>query len=64
MKLGKIVGAALIAGVFLAAQAGCEKKEGPLEQAGKSVDEAAEKVGEKIEKAGESVKDAARGDKN
>lgn len=63
MKLGKTVGTALIAGVFLVAQVGCEKKEGPLEQAGKSVDEAAERVGQKIEKAGESIQEAARGDK-
>lgn len=63
MKLGKTVGAALVVAVFLASQSGCEKNEGPMEQAGKSIDKAAEKVGDKVEQAGETIKDAAQGDK-
>ncbi|MHB1292566.1 MAG: hypothetical protein ACYCY5_10320 [Sulfuricella sp.] len=63
MKPGKIVSAALVMSVLLAALSGCQKQEGPAEQAGKEVDKAAEKVGEKIEKAGESIQDAAKGDK-
>lgn len=41
--------------------AGCEKKEGPMERAGKSVDKAMDKAGQKIENAGEKVQDAAKG---
>lgn len=63
MKFRKTVGTTLVAGVFLAAFAGCDKKEGPMEQAGKSIDQAAEKVGEKVEKAGENIQDAAKGEK-
>ena len=63
MKLGKTLSAALIMSALLAALSGCQKKEGPVEQAGKEVDKAAEKVGEKIEKAGDKIQDAAKGDK-
>ena len=63
IKFGKIVSAALITTAVLVALSGCQKKEGPAEQAGKSVDRAAEKAGAQIEKAGESIQDAAKGDK-
>jgi hypothetical protein len=63
MKLAKLVSAALIMSALLAALAGCQKQEGPMEKAGKEVDKASEKVGEKVEKAGESLQDAAKGDK-
>lgn len=63
MKLEKTASAALIVSVLLVALSGCQKQEGPAEQAGKEVDKATEKVGEKIEKAGESIQDAAKGDK-
>ena len=49
---------ALILGVV-----GCAQKEGPAEQAGKSVDKAMDKAGQKIEQAGKDVQDAAKGDK-
>ncbi len=49
---------ALILGVV-----GCAPKEGPAEQAGKSVDKAMDKAGQKIEQAGKDVQDAAKGDK-
>jgi predicted small lipoprotein YifL len=48
---------------LLAALSGCEKKEGPLEKAGKEVDNAAATVGQKIENAGDKMQDAAQGDK-
>jgi hypothetical protein len=63
MKLAKTVGAALAMSALLGALAGCQKQEGPAEQAGKEVDKAAATVGEKVEKAGESIQDAAEGDK-
>ena len=46
---------ALIAGLF-----GCQKKEGPLEHAGKQMDKALEKAGQQVEKAGEKIEDTAR----
>lgn len=64
MKTEKTVSAVLIMSALLVALSGCQKQEGPAEQAGKKVDNATEKVGEKIEKAGESIQDAAKGDKN
>jgi hypothetical protein len=48
---------------FLVSLSGCQKKEGPAEQAGKKVDQTTEKVGEQIEKAGDSIQDTAKGDK-
>jgi hypothetical protein len=63
MRLGKSLVGALFASVLMAALVGCQKQEGPMEQAGKSVDKAAEKVGEKVEKAGENIQDAAKGEK-
>jgi predicted small secreted protein len=63
MKLGKTVSVALIMSALLVALGGCQKQEGPAEQAGKNVDKAVDKVGEQIEKAGDSIQDAAKGDK-
>lgn len=54
---------AIAIAALLAVLSGCEKKEGPLEKAGKEVDNAAATVGQNIEKAGEKVQDAAQGDK-
>lgn len=62
MKLGRTLGITLAVGVMLAALVGCQKKEGPAEQAGKVVDQTVEKVGKQVEKAGESIQDAAKGD--
>jgi hypothetical protein len=58
----KTLSAALIMTAALVALPGCMKKEGPAEQAGKSLDNAAESVGEKVEDAGEAMQDAAQGD--
>lgn len=62
MKFGKIVSTTLIMSALLAALPGCQKKEGPAEQAGKAVDKATEQAGQQIEKAGQSIQDAAKGD--
>ena len=63
IKLGKTVTVAIVMSALLTALYGCEKKEGPLEKAGKEVDNAAATVGQKVEKAGENIQDAAKGDK-
>jgi hypothetical protein len=63
IKFRKPTSTALMAVVFIAALAGCQKQEGPAERVGKEVDKAAENVGQQIEKAGESIQDAAKGDK-
>jgi hypothetical protein len=38
----------------------CEKKEGPMERAGKSVDKAVQDVGKNVEKAGANIQEAAK----
>ena len=74
MKFKMTMGAAVVMTALLAALlAGCQKKEGPAETAGKKIDqavektgekieEAKEKVGEKIEQAGAKLKDATKSD--
>ena len=62
-KSGMTLSAALVMSALLVALAGCERKEGPVEKAGKEVDKATEQVGRKIENAGEKVQDAVKGDK-
>jgi hypothetical protein len=54
---------ATAAAMLLGLVPGCQKQEGPAEQAGKEVDKAVEKVGQQIEKAGDAIQDAAKGDK-
>ena len=49
-----------LAAALLGALAGCQKKEGPAERAGKVVDQVVEKTGQQIEKAGEKIQDAAK----
>lgn len=63
MKFGKTVSAALVMSGLLVVLTGCQKQEGPAEQAGKGLDKATEKVGEQIEKAGDNIQDTAQGDK-
>jgi hypothetical protein len=41
---------------------GCAPKEGPAEQAGKSVDKAMSQAGQKLEQVGKDVQDTAKGD--
>jgi len=54
---------AAFAALLLVGLAGCTKKEGPAEKAGKEVDKAVVSAGEKVEKAGDNIKDAAKGEK-
>ena len=63
MKSYKTLGAALVISTLLVALSGCEKQEGPMENAGKSVDNATESLGEHVEDAGEAIQDAAQGNK-
>jgi hypothetical protein len=63
IKPGKTLGVAVMTAALLIALPGCQKKEGPVEQAGKKVDQAVEKTGQEIEKAGNKIQDAAKGDK-
>ena len=56
----KKIAVSLILSAALVTFIGCQKKEGPAERAGKSLDNATEKVGQKIERAGENIRDAAR----
>jgi predicted small secreted protein len=60
MKRHRIIGTILAVSMLLAGIAGCQKQEGPLEQAGKEADRAVEKVGQQIEKAGEKIQDASK----
>ena len=59
-KIVRSIVALLVLGTLIAGLSACQKKEGPLEKAGKAIDQAAEKAGEKIEKVGDKVKDAAK----
>jgi hypothetical protein len=63
MKPVKTLNIALVICALLVALSGCEKQEGPMEKAGKSIDNATESVGEHVENAGEAIQDAAKGDK-
>jgi hypothetical protein len=62
MKTVTIVSAALVMSALLVALPGCQKQEGPAEQAGKAVDNAVEHAGQQLEKAGDSAKDATTPD--
>jgi hypothetical protein len=62
MKPVKIISTALAIGALFLALPGCEKQEGPGEQAGKAVDNAVERAGEQMEKAGDSIHDATKPD--
>lgn len=61
MKLKKSMASIIAMSVLAAMLYGCQKPEGPAEQAGKEIDKAADTAGQKIEKAGEAVQDAAKG---
>ncbi len=60
IKLGKSVMAAFVMSALVAGLLGCQRKEGPVERAGKQIDKAVETAGEQIEKAGEKIEDAAK----
>lgn len=61
MKRGNNVFAVLAMSALVLALSGCQKQEGPAEQAGKKVDQVVEKAGQQIEKAGEKIPDTAKG---
>jgi hypothetical protein len=67
----KVIATRVAVGILVAGVSGCQKKEGPMERAGKEIDKAAEKTikqvdnatekaGEKIEKTGEKIKDSVK----
>lgn len=62
-KFGKNLGAAWFMAACLVAVTGCQKKEGPLERAGKEVDQAVENLGPPkagpAEQLGQAVDNAA-----
>ncbi|MBK6741637.1 MAG: hypothetical protein IPG66_01150 [Hydrogenophilales bacterium] len=63
MKLGKYASAALLMTACLLAVTGCQKKEGPMEHAGKEIDQAVDKLSEPkagpAEQLGQAVDNAA-----
>lgn len=59
IRFNKYVSTAFVMGVLVVALSGCQKEEGPVERAGKSIDNAVEKTGDQLEKAGDKIKDAA-----
>ena len=59
-KLGKSVMAAFVMSALIAGLFCCEKKEGPVERAGKQIDKAVGKAGKQIERAGDKIEDAVR----
>jgi hypothetical protein len=61
LNSSKNTGIALAVGLLIAATSGCQKQEGPAEQAGKAVDQAVQRAGQQLEKAGDSLQDTARG---
>ena len=62
-RIGESLGAVLVTTMLLVALSGCDRQEGPAEQAGEKLDNAAEHAGDQIEKAGDAIQDAAKGDK-
>jgi hypothetical protein len=62
MKSATTIATALMMSAFLVSLSGCDRQEGPAEQAGEEVDQATEKAGERIEEAGERIQDSAQGD--
>lgn len=59
-KFGNNVIAVLAISAVVAFLPACQKPEGPMEKAGKSIDKAVEKTGEGVERAGEKIKDAVK----
>jgi len=70
-NISKSIVAVLVLGALVGVMSGCQKKEGPAEKAGKSMDKAAEtagqkidkaveKTGDKMEKAGEKIKESVK----
>jgi hypothetical protein len=51
---------ALAIGGLVVGLSACEKKEGPVERAGKAIDKSVESAGQKLEQAGQDIQDAAK----
>lgn len=47
----------VLSGVLLLALVGCERDEGPAEEAGEEIDQAIESAGEKMEEAGDKLRE-------
>lgn len=63
MKRAKTLCTVMLTSALLLALAGCDQQEGPMEQAGKSIDKATESAAEHVEDAGKAIRDTANGDK-
>jgi hypothetical protein len=59
-RIGRMVGTALAVTVLAVGMSSCEKKEGPVERAGKAIDKTVESTGQQLEKAGQAIQDAAK----
>ena len=59
-RIGRMAGTALAVLVLAVGVSSCEKKEGPVERAGKAIDKSVESAGQQIEKAGQKIEDAAK----
>ncbi|MFO1324437.1 MAG: hypothetical protein U1F15_10260 [Burkholderiales bacterium] len=59
-KIRTSVCAGLAIGFLIVGLSACEKKEGPVERAGKAVDKSIESAGKQLEKAGEKIQEAAK----
>jgi hypothetical protein len=59
-RIHTLAAAAVAIGVLVVGLSACEKKEGPVERAGKAIDKSVEGAGQKLEKAGQDIQDAAK----
>ena len=59
-RIGRMAGTALAVLVLAVGVSSCEKKEGPVERAGKAIDKSVESAGQQLEKAGKGIQDAAK----
>ena len=59
-RIGRMAGTALAVIVLAVGMSSCQKKEGPVERAGKAIDQSVESAGQKLEKAGQDIQDAAK----
>jgi hypothetical protein len=59
-RIVRAVGTTLAVIVLAGGMSSCEKKEGPVERAGKAIDKSVESAGQQLEKAGQGIQDAAK----
>ena len=60
IKLVRSVITALVISALFVGLSCCQKKEGPVERAGKQIDKTLEKAGQQMEKAGDKIEEAAK----